>query len=363
MPTRNLPPRATLESVKEDASRLLRDRDSGDPAAPQRLREFLPRLRGASNDAIRSADLKWHELLRTIAREYGYPGWARLKAHLEQGRRSEDLPLHERIEDPAFRTAVALMDEGDEAGLAAHLAACPDLVHMRVRFEGMNYFRNPGLLAFIAGNPIRHERLPANAVAIAELILKAGGGESQGILDATLGLVASGRVARESGLQDALIRLLCGHGADPTKALQPALGHREMAAARALVACGARVGLAASAALGMEEEARRQLGEADPAERHLALVNAAMHGHAAIVRLLLDAGEDPSRYNPEGLHSHSTPLHQAVWYGHEDVARLLVERGARRDLRDTLFRGTPDEWADIAGRPALAAWLRGAATG
>jgi hypothetical protein len=359
MPTRHLPPNATLDSTKEDARRLLRDRDAGDPVALQRLREFLPRLRGAGDEAIRSAELKWSEALRAVAREYGFPSWPRLKAHLEQDRVSEDLPLHERIEDPAFRRAVALMDAGEEAGLAAHLAAYPDVAHRRVRFEGLNYFRNPGLLAFIAENPIRHGRLPPNIAAIAELILKAGGGDDEGVLNATLGLVASGRIARESGLQDKLIRLLCRHGADPTGALQPALVHREMEAAQSLLACGARPGLAASAALGLEEEARRLLVSADPAERHLALANAAQHGHAGIVRLLLDAGEDPSRYNPEGAHSHSTPLHQAVWYGHEEVVRLLVECGARRDLRDTLFRGTPAEWAEHAGRTELAAWLGG----
>jgi hypothetical protein len=358
MPTRNLPLHATPESVKEDARRLLRDRDAGDPVALQRLREFLPRLRAAGDEAIRSADLKWHEALRAIAREYGYPSWPRLKAHLEQGRASDDLPLHERIEDGAFRRAVALMDAGDQAGLAAHLAAHPDVVHQRVRFEGLNYFRNPGLLAFIAENPIRNGRLPTNAVAIAELVLKAGRGDDQEVLDEALGLVASGRVARESGLQDALIRLLCRHGADPSGALRGALVHHEMEAAQSLIACGARIDLAASAALGCVEEARRLLASADAAERHLALACAAQHGHAEIVGLLLDVGEDPSRYNPESAHSHSTPLHQAAWYGHEDVARLLVERGARRGLQDTLFRGTPADWADTAGRKQLAAWLR-----
>ena len=358
MPTRNLPLHATLESVKEDARRLLRDRDAGDPVALQRLREFLPRLRAASDETICSTDLKWHEMLRAIAREYGYPSWPRLKAHLERTRACEDLPLHERIEDAPFRRAVALIDAGDESALAAHLAAHPDLVRQRVRFDGLNYFRNPGLLAFIAENPIRHGRLPSNTVAIARLILDAGGGDDAEVLNDTLGLVASGRVARESGLQDPLIRLLCRRGADPTGALQAALVHGEMAAAHSLLACGARIGLAASAALGRVADARRLLASADAAERHLALANAAQHGHAEIVRLLLDAGEDPSRYNPQGAHSHSTPLHQAAWHGHEEVARLLVERGARKDLKDTIFGGTPADWADHAGRKEMAAWLR-----
>jgi ankyrin repeat protein len=39
------------------------------------------------------------------------------------------------------------------------------------------------------------------------------------------------------------------------------------------------------------------LPSTDAEVRHRALSLAAQHGHAEIVRLLLDAGEDPNRYN------------------------------------------------------------------
>src|SRR6476469_6230805 len=126
MPTRPLPPHASLESIKDDARRLLRDRAAGDPPALQRLREFLPRLRGASDKAISSAELKWNDALTAIAREHGFASWPRLKAHLDRaGAPVAAIPLEQRIEDRAFRTAVALMDAGDEAGLTAQLAAHP----------------------------------------------------------------------------------------------------------------------------------------------------------------------------------------------------------------------------------------------
>jgi ankyrin repeat protein len=48
---------------------------------------------------------------------------------------------------------------------------------------------------------------------------------------------------------------------------------------------------------------------------------AAQHGQVEIVRLLLDAGEDPNRYNPVGGHSHCTPLHQAAGYGPSELVR------------------------------------------
>jgi len=290
MPTRPLSPHSSEESVRDDARRLLRDRDAGDPGALQRLREFLPRLRGADDKKIAATPLKWNDALLAIAREYGFESWSRIKAHLELVQSNADCPLHEQIKDGPFRRAVELMDQGDQAALAAQLVAHPDLAHKRVHFEGGNYFRRPNLLAFIAENPVRHGRLPANAASIAETILHAGGGEDKAGLDETLALVASGQVPRESGVQVELIRLLCSRGADPAKALQPALAQGELRAAHALLQCGAALTLSASAAFGLLDEARQRLPKAGAVERHRALANAAQLGHAEIILLLLDAG-------------------------------------------------------------------------
>jgi hypothetical protein len=93
--------------------------------------------------------------------------------------------------------------------------------------------------------------------------------------------------------------------------------------------------------------------------RHRALALAAQHGRAEVGALLLEAGEDPNRYNPPGCHAHSTPLHQAALAGHTEVVRMLVEHGARTDLRDTLFNGTPLGWAEHGKQDAVAAYLRG----
>jgi ankyrin repeat protein len=138
----------------------------------------------------------------------------------------------------------------------------------------------------------------------------------------------------------------------------PALTHGEFQAAEASLRRGARLDLPAAAALGRTEDARNLLATAGGDHRHRALAWAAQHGHVEIVRLLLDAGEDPNRYNPRGCHSHSTPLHQAVFYGHEKVVRLLLEHGARLDIKDILFQGTPRGWAEYAGRKELAEYLR-----
>jgi ankyrin repeat protein len=112
-----------------------------------------------------------------------------------------------------------------------------------------------------------------------------------------------------------------------------------------------------AAAFGWTDDARGLIATASAEERHLGLALAAQFGRVDIVRLLADAGEELSRFNPVGAHAHSTPLHQAALAGHSEVARLLVERGARRDIRDTTFQGTPAGWARHGGHAGLGEFL------
>src|SRR5947208_15900349 len=171
-----------------------------------------------------------------------------------------------------------------------------------------------------------------------------------------LGLVVTGSVVRECRVQVPCIDLLCDYGADPNRAMHSAL-HGGLEAVNRLIRRGGRIDLPVAAALGKVEDARRLLPGAASRDRHLALALASQFGHVEIVRLLLDVGEDPNRYNPVGCHSHSTPLHQAAAAGHLEVVRLLVERGARLDLKDTHWRATPAGWARHEGRKEVEAFL------
>jgi hypothetical protein len=359
MPVRPLPSNPNLDHLKYQAKDLLKERTARTPELAQRIREFHPHFRRATDAEIFDAQLSLSDAQLTIAREYGFPSWARLKRHIEKPTLSDrlDLPHQQRIEDATFRRAVELLDTGDVAGLRAHLHRHPNLVHQRVVFEGGNYFRNPTLLEFVAENPVRHGTLPANIVEAAKVILDAG--PSQSARNETLMLVSTGSVARECRLQLPLINLLCDYGADPNNAIQASALHGELEAMNALIGRGAPIDLPVSAALGNIEDARRLLAGAGGEDRHLALTLAADFGHLEIVRLLLDAGEDPNRYNPVGGHSHTTPLHQAAGRGHDEVVRLLIERGARLDLKDILWRATPADWARHAGKTEIEAYLRG----
>jgi len=358
MPVKPLPVHPDLNHLKSQARDLLKLHAAHDPGSAQRIREFHPRYAGQKDKEIFAAALKLSDAQLTVARERGFASWSRLKKHIERPSPSSnpDLPYHDRIEDAALRHGVVLVDAGDLDGLRAHLKAHPDLTRRHALFEGGNYFRTPTLLEFCAENPIRHGKLPANIVEIAKAIIDAGAEKAS--INETLGLVSTGRITRESGAQILLIDLLCDHGADPDGALHGAAVHGEHEAVEQLIRRGARVDLPIAAALGRIEDFRRLLPAADAEQRHLALAAAAQFGYAEIVRLLLDAGEDANRYNPPGAHSHSTPLHQAAFAGHEGVVRLLVERGAWLDMRDLLWQGTAADWAHHAERFEIERWLR-----
>lgn len=362
MPVRPLPSNPNLEHLKYQARDLKKAHASRDRGAAQRIREFHPHCRALSDDAIFERKFNLADAQLTIARERGFKSWPRLKAYVDSPELAERIrrPRHEIIEDADFRRAVDLLDAGDAAGLREHLKGHPKLVQQRVEFEGWNYFRNPTLLEFIAENPIRHGSQPKNIVEITRTILDAG--PDQCARDTTLALVATGSVPLQSGAVVPLIELLCEYGADPNGAIEAAALHGSLLAVRTLLQQGARMTLPIAAALNSLADVRGLLGTAASAERHLALVIASQIGWTDVVRLLLDAGEDPNRYNPLGGHSHTTPLHQAALIGNDALVRLLIERGANPNTRDLMWDGTPADWARHEGHASVEAYLRGLET-
>lgn len=273
-----------------------------------------------------------------------------------------------------FEAAVDAVVTGDLATLKALLGEDPALVRARSARA-----HRATLLHYIAANGVEEERqkTPASAVEIAKLLLQAGADadaltEMYGGKCTTMSMLVSSAHPAQAGLQVALAETLLDFGASIEGAgetvwrspLMTALAFGYLGTAEALARRGAKVdNLAAAAGLGRLSDASRLLPAADAADRHRALALAAQHGHVKIVRLLLDAGEDPSRYNPTGNHGHSTPLHQAALAGHEAVVRLLVERGAKLDIEDTIHHGTPLGWAEYGGQSKIAGYLRSQGTG
>lgn len=257
---------------------------------------------------------------------------------------------HEDITDPVFREAVDAIDTGNLARLTTLIAAHPRLLHERLLTAGEGYFKDPYLLYFVADNPIRIDRLAPNIVEITGFLIDqlkrhtVDGLQYQ--LDYTLGLVATGRIPRECGVQIDLIDLLIDAGAKPGGGLG-ALAHGNIAAAEHLIARGGPLTLATAVGLKRMADVQRLAVQASRDEKLIALTVAAFYGNPGMVSLLLDMGVDPSDYplDGTGFHSHATPLHQAIYSGSLDCVKLLVAAGARLDLPDKIYHGTPLGWA------------------
>jgi ankyrin repeat protein len=373
------PFRSPLSAYVQQAEDLFAAHRAGDPAAIDLFHRYHPRFLDETikwrpkfipDSEIRDAALSLDDARLAIARAYDFADWPALAAYVDAVAQAG--PILE------FESAVQAVVDGDLGALADALRRDPALV--RARSCRVCNFDPPvhraTLLHYVAANGVeRHrQKTPANAVAIARALLEAGA-ESDALADmygaecTTMEMLVSSDHPAKAGLQVPLIEVLLEFGAAVEgrgtrkwgAPLATALAFGMSDAARALAQHGARIDLPAAAGLGLTDAAARLLLSADTNARHRALSLASQHGHPEIVRLLLDAGEDPNRYNPAGNHPHSTPLHQAVLGGHEAVVRLLVERGARLDIRDTIWQGTPLGWALHGGgekREEMAECLR-----
>jgi ankyrin repeat protein len=76
-----------------------------------------------------------------------------------------------------------------------------------------------------------------------------------------------------------------------------------------------------------------------------ALAGAADHGATEAVRLMLDLGFPASIRSAQD--DGATALHLAAGAGSAATVRLLLERGANIEARDTTYNGTPLEWAIV----------------
>jgi len=257
---------------------------------------------------------------------------------------------NEEITDRIFRQAVEAIDNGDTNTLEGLLKGYPYLVFDYFPYPEGAYFKNPYLLWFVADNPIRQGKLADNIVDIAKLIIRFVKQEAEDSaqyqLDYALGLVATGRIPRECGVQIQLIDILIDEGAKPGCGLG-ALAHGNAAAAARLIERGGQLTLAAAVGLDFYDDITRLAASASADERLLALTTAAFYGKVRTISLLLNWGINPNGYphKSTGFHTHATPLHQAVSSGSLEAVKLLVAAGADISATDKVYSGTPLGWA------------------
>ena len=373
-----LPFDAPLDRYEQQAESLLVAFRLGNPTAigcfkrrhPRFLDAKIPWLpRNLSDAELANTPLELADAQLALARRYDFRDWAALAEHVGAVSQKGS-PVHR------FEAAAEAVIAGDLPTLQALLGTDTELV--RARSRRVMHFDPPvhgaTLLHYVAANGVEgyRQRTPPNAVEVARSLLRAGAevdalANLYGGQCTTMSLLVSSCHPAKAGLQVALAETLLDYGASlegvgEGRWVSPVItalvfGYQETA--EALVRRGAPVNdLALAAGLGRLDDARRMLPAADRESRHRALALGALLGRTETVRLLLDAGEDPNRNNPEGMHSGATPLHHAAFHGHRQVVELLVDRGARLDLKDSTYQGTPLGWAEHAGQREIADFLR-----
>jgi len=374
----HLPFDAPLTDYARQAGELFDGWDKEDARAVEIVRSSHPKFLDKTIPWLTRFNMTAEEVRQTridnadaylaLARWYDFADWHRLMDYVEAVRQ----PGSPRWR---FERAVEAVIDGDIPTLEKLLKSDHCLV--RARSTRVTHFDPPRhgamLLHYVASNGVEgyRQRSPKNAAAVAKVLLDNGadpdatcklyGGDCT-----TMALLVSSTPPARAGVQVAVLNVLIDHGATVTplgegnwtSPINTALVFGFKDTALALADRGAPIDFPAAAGLGRVDIVKKLLPSASADHRHRGLALASQMGQTDAVKILLDAGEDPNRFNPPGTHSHTPPLHQAIAHGELEVVRLLVERGARLDIRDTIYHGTPLGWAKYCEKPVIEQYLR-----
>jgi len=369
VPPRGLPGNANLEQLRNGAKGFQRAVRAGDPGAAAVVNEFHPRLGSAQPGSPELETFTRADAQLVVARQFGFPSWPKLKAHLELIADYARSPHHEPVGGPLadeaeiadeFLRLITLNYGGDdpdrlargEALLAEHdwlatanvytIAATGELDAARDLLAG-----DPAAASRVGG-PYRWEpllyltyaRLPLSAgrspLAVARLLLEHGADPNAGYLweglippfTALTGALGGGGTIPKHPQELALARLLLEAGADPNdgQALYNQ-GWGESAGEEWLE-------LLFEFGLGRGDGGpwRRRFGERQDSPQKMLedlLIAAAKHGLTDRVRRLLDRGVDPRGERIEHpIYRGRSPVQEAALNGHMDIVAMLVDAGA-----------------------------------
>ncbi|TMC02596.1 MAG: hypothetical protein E6J41_29755 [Chloroflexi bacterium] len=346
MPAEQLPQRPDLDQLRRQAKELRDAARAGDPTALERVNRHL---RPPADPLALSA------AQHAIAREHGFSSWSRLKAAVEGGAAS----LHDAVEANDVALVRLLLERGadpNDGHALAHAAEHADHRCLRLLLDHGATVRGAGALAALIG------RSDGDGV---RLLLDAGAdpGRPQPAGSAPIGLMPdlaenplAAAAQRDSA---AVVELLLEAGADPDAPCRDGRSPLRAAVRRGAGDVGAvlrRFGarddvddadrfLGACARADRAEAERLAVVRLDlSGEDHAVIVDAAEHGDAAAVRLMLDLGfPADARRGMDG----ASPLHAAAYRGRVEMVRLLIEAGADVERRDGQWQSTPICWAAV----------------
>jgi ankyrin repeat protein len=367
VPIRGLPGNANLEQLKKGSKSFQRAVRAGDPGAAHVVNEFHPRLASAAPGSAELQAFTRADAQLVVARQFGFPSWPKLKAHLELVERYSRSPHEQPVGGP-LTDQNAIVDEflrlacltyGDdersrldraEALLAEHGWLARANIHTIAATGDVDAARQ--LLgrdrsqASLAGGPHRWEPLlylayarvrsgpGSDALEVARLLLENGADPNAGYLweglippfTALTGALGGGGALPLHPRELALARLLLEAGADPNDG--QALYNRGPDPEEGWVDLLLELGLGT----GDGGPWRRLLGERQDSPRQMVedlLMSAAGHGYTERIRKLLARGVDPAgRGSRHPIYRGRSPVQEAALAGHLDIIELLVAAGA-----------------------------------
>lgn len=371
-----LPPRPHLDSYKKLARDLLRaSTDAPEDAVRAWALRWLERqlrLRGeppSPETAARIAreaeaiERPWRALRKKrsaegcsladaqffLAREHGFLSWPKFAQHVRS---------LENAQSPVanFEAAADAIIRGDPERLVALLQSDTSLVRARSTRE-----HRSTLLHYCSANGVEDYRqeTPPNIVAIARQLLDAGAevnaeSDAYGGRSTTLMLAATSVHPERGGVQLALLELLLERGAaidlpGTESTVNACLRNGRGPAAEFLAGQGGELDLEGAAGVGRLDVVASffaEDGALRPPATPLQLADgfgwACEFGHADVARFLIQRGaRADAPLHPEG----ETALHYAALGGYTEIVLLLLAHHADVHARETRFDATPLGWA------------------
>jgi len=352
-PTRELTSRSTLETIRRQAKRWLKEIEADDSEAISRFRKLMPGHAGAP---------KLREVQHALARDYGLANWAALKQELaarEAAARGHAALVALFLEKSALRYGVrpGTQSWGDyEADrpargalaqrlLERHPEIVRDSIHTAIAAHDLDavgaFLRKDAALADrpsgfdgwtplvrLAFTRLPNEALSRNAVAIAQLLLDHGADPNALFSDGTnhftplTGVIGGGESNQPPHPQaEALALLLIARGADPVNGqalYNSSLGADDVTWLDLLWSETQKRG-----ETGRWREPVREL----PAPPLDYLLGNAVPRQPKRAAWLLAHGADAHALN---AYSKQSLVKQAMLDGRSDLVRLLVDNGASR---------------------------------